>query len=154
MMTPDKVWLTPYGWSQAMLSQHAKDFYIPLAVSKSSAAGKVDVGAYQSHNQSIGLRVVNWNAMQTNLTVRLRWSWPLPAVHAVVLTAPNLSDVNPPWEPQILGPNLACLPAEKVAPQPFVAAPHCSDGFLTVSMELKPWSLVTASIVPPGELIV
>ncbi|CAE7726459.1 unnamed protein product, partial [Symbiodinium sp. CCMP2456] len=90
-----------------------------------------------SQNQSIGLRVVNWDTTQANLTVRLRWSWPLPAVHAYVLTAPNLADVNPPWEPQ------------KVAPQPFVVAPHCSDGFLSVLMELKPWSFVTASIAAP-----
>ncbi|CAE7919664.1 abfA, partial [Symbiodinium necroappetens] len=134
MMTPDKVWLTPYGWAQAMLSQHAKDFYVPLAVSKSSAAVRVDIGAYQSQNQSIGLRVVNWDTTQANLTVRLRWPWPLPAVHACVLTAPNLADVNPPWEP------------EKVAPQAFLVATHCSDGFLSVAMELKPWSFVTASV--------
>merc|ERR1712039_1063809 len=28
-MTPDKAWLSPFGWSQSMLSKHAAEFNIP-----------------------------------------------------------------------------------------------------------------------------
>lgn len=105
-MTPDKAWLSPFGWSQSMLSTHAHEFKRPLPVSEVPKG--LDIGAYLSDEGGIGLRVVNWSPSPMNLTVLLNVHPPTkPTLDVVVLTSGHLKDVNPPHDPLRVSPHKA-----------------------------------------------
>lgn len=104
MMTPDKVWLSPYGWSQAMLSKHAKDFDVPLHVKIHGEGRQLEVGAYRSA-KGVGLRLVHWAGTEQEVNITARWLGDRPfLVNAEILTAPSLEALNPPMEPELVKP--------------------------------------------------
>merc|ERR1711988_1215695 len=70
-MTPDKVWLQPYGWSQSMLSQH-KQFIFPLKVTNTTSEG-LDVGSYLSEGGAVGIRAVNWWGERIDCSISISW---------------------------------------------------------------------------------
>lgn len=135
-MTPDLVWLQPFGWSQWMLSQH-KEFTIPLKITNTTSQG-LDVGAYLSAKGDLGLRAVNWQADSVNCTIKVSWkSETTPTLEAYELHSDGLQDVNPPT-------------TRRVEPKKVMRGQIVGDneGF-TIKFDFAPYSFVTMTLRSP-----
>jgi len=132
MMTPDKVWLSPFGWSQSMLSKHMKDFDVPLKLKITDGKEKLEVGAYRSA-KGVGLRIVHWEGEEEEVTIQLRWHASNPVATAEILTANALDVVNPPADPEL------------VKPQAFPVQLHQAE-VLTLKLLLPGYAFVTVSV--------
>lgn len=130
MMTPDKVWLSPYGWSQAMLSKHAKDFDVPLHVKIHGEQRRLEVGAYRSA-KGVGLRLVHWEGTDLEVNITGRCLGALRFVVAEILTAPSMQALNSPLEPELVKPQ----------PWPVTLLPNLLrlqlPGYALVTLELR-----------------
>ena len=99
--TPDKVWLQPCAWAQAMASAAHRDVLVASVVE----GGAVEVSATRDDaGRSVVLHVVNGAGEARKLVVDLGAgaSWTL--THAVCLSANSLTDHNPPDDPERIRP--------------------------------------------------
>ncbi|CAK9060530.1 unnamed protein product [Durusdinium trenchii] len=143
MITPDQVWLSPYGWSQAMLSKHSKAFNVPLHF-EISAVEDLELGAYRStegaSRSGVGLRLVQWSGRDQEVNVTLRWPHSTADLSAEVL-AGSLRALNGPEDPR------------HVAPRPLHVAWDRSD-VLCLSLTLPGYALATVSVLAPEVVLV
>lgn len=136
-MTPDRVWLSPFGWSQSMLARHLREFTTPVGVTNLTSR-ELDVGAYVSAEGAVGLRVVNWGPSPVELSFRVAWKQTVPpAVEAEELTASSLEEVNPLEDPRRVSPR-----------QMKPGSARLVSGVAEVRLPLSSYSFVTAALRP------
>ena len=125
--TPDKAWLQPCGWAQAMASSVHRDLLVESRVE----GGDLEVSATRDRKgTSVVLHLVNGKDEARDLTVDFGAEAGLVLKRAVCLSAASPRDHNPPDDPERVSPKDVTetfRPAMRLPPKSYVTLEFASS---------------------------
>jgi len=116
---PNMTWLSPYGWSQVMISSTYQPYTIQLEDNSSWNDTLDVVGVISEAKDIISVRVANFGQNNVNTSFTINGVTASSKTVAVLQMAGPLDGVNPPSAPSQYSPQKSTLQLENTSPVVF-----------------------------------